>query len=141
MNTLANPDDRASLLDLDQRFFDALVAGDDAGLGELLADDFILVSVSDGAAVTRADLLGAVSAGAVRFPAVETFHDEAVVRRVGDVGIVVGRTGMSFTDADGTAFTAGSRYTHVFAAEPGGGWRLLSAQGTQISTEAGAESA
>jgi ketosteroid isomerase-like protein len=141
MTTLANPDDRASLLDQDQRFFDALVAGDDAGLNELLADDFILVSVNDGAAVTKADLLAVVSSGAVRFPAVQSFHDEAVVRRVGDVGIVVGRTGMSFTDADGTAFTAGSRYTHVFAAEPGGGWRLLSAQGTEIRTGSGAEGA
>jgi ketosteroid isomerase-like protein len=132
MTTLASPGDRASLLDRDQRFFDALVAGDAAGLGELLADDFILVSVDGGAAVTRSELLGAIAAEAVRFPAVQSFHDEAVVRRVGDVGIVVGRTGMNFTNADGSTFTAGSRYTHVFAAEPGGGWRLLSAQGTEI---------
>ncbi|MEV4375616.1 nuclear transport factor 2 family protein [Streptosporangium sp. NPDC049644] len=132
MNTLATPDDRASLLDHDRRFFDALVAGDAARLSELLADDFILVSVNDGAAVPGSVLLDAVSSGAVRFPAVQSFPDEAVVRRIGDVGIVVGRTGMNFTNPDGSTFTGGSRYTHVFVAGSGTGWRLVSAQGTEI---------
>ncbi len=132
MTILATPEDRALLLDHDRSFFDALVAADAARLDDLLADDFVLVAVNDGSTVTRADLLGLVAAGTLRFPAVRSFPDEAVVRRVGDVGIVVGRTAMSFTDADGTAFTAGSRYTHVFATGPGAGWRLLSAQGTEI---------
>jgi ketosteroid isomerase-like protein len=136
MSTIANPDDRTTLLDRDQRFFDALVAGDTTTLGELLAEDFILVSISDGAAVTRSDLLGAVSSGAVRFPAVRSFHDEAIVRRIGETGIVVGRTGMEFTDADGATFTAGSRYTHVFIHAPEAGWRLVSAQGTEIKSTA-----
>lgn len=69
---------------------------------------------------------------AVRFPAVRSFPDEAVVRRVGDVGIVVGRSNMNFTTVDGTAFTAASRYTHVFASTSDAGWRFLSAQGTEI---------
>ncbi|MFG1751503.1 YybH family protein [Streptosporangium sandarakinum] len=128
----ADSDDRASLLGHDRRFFDALVAADTAALGDLLHDDFVIVAVNDGAVATAADLLGAVSSGDLRFPAVRSFPEEAVVRRVGDVGIVVGRTEMSFTGDDGTAFTAGSRYTHVFAADPAGGWRLLSAQGTEI---------
>ncbi|WP_433243341.1 YybH family protein [Streptosporangium sp. CA-135522] len=132
MTVTAGPDDRALLLDHDRRFFDALMAADVAGLDSLLADDFVLVAVNDGAIATRADLLDLVSSGTLRFPAVESFPDEAVVRRIGDVGVVVGRTGMSFTGADGTAFTSGSRYTHVFAADSGTGWRLLSAQGTEI---------
>ncbi|MEU9832054.1 nuclear transport factor 2 family protein [Streptosporangium sp. NPDC048047] len=132
MTITATPGDRASLLDHDRRFFDALVAADTAELGDLLAGDFVIVAVNDGAVATAADLLGAMSSGDLRFPAVRSFPEEAVVRRVGDVGIVVGRTEMSFTGDDGTAFTAGSRYTHVFAADPAGGWRLVSAQGTEI---------
>ncbi|MGV9595114.1 YybH family protein [Streptosporangium sandarakinum] len=132
MTTTANSDDRASLLGHDRRFFDALVAADAAALGDLLHDDFVIVAVNDGTVATAADLLGAVSSGDLRFPAVRPFPEEAVVRRVGDVGIVIGRTEMSFTGDDGTAFTAGSRYTHVFAADPAGGWRLVSAQGTEI---------
>ncbi len=132
MITLTDPQDRASLLDHDRRFFDALVGGDTAGLRGMLADDFILVSVSDGAVVTRSDLLEALSSGVLEFPAIQSFPDEALVRRVGDVGIIVGRTEIDFTHEDGTAFAASSRYTHVFVTDPRAGWRLLSAQGTEF---------
>src|SRR3954465_12879260 len=108
MTILTGPDDRTLLLDHDRRFFDALVAADVARLDDLLADDFIMVAIDNGAVATRADLLGLMSSGTLRFPAVRSFPDEAVVRRVGDVGIVVGRTSMNFTDVDGTVFTAGS---------------------------------
>lgn len=129
---LASPDDRAALLGRDQRFFDALVAGDAATLADLLADDFIIVGIQDGSTATKPELLGAVASAGLRFPVVQSFPDDAVVRRVGDVGIVVGRTSMNFTGADGNAFTAASRYTHVFVLDPELGWRLLSAQGTEI---------
>ncbi|MET8143168.1 nuclear transport factor 2 family protein [Sphaerisporangium sp. NPDC005288] len=132
MSTSPTADDRASLLDHDRRFFDALVAADVTGLASLLAEDFVMVAVGDGAVVTRDDLLTAVSTGAVRFPVIESFPGEAVVRRIGGTGIVVGRTGMSFTGPDGAPFTADSRYTHVFTTTPTGGWHLMSAQGTQI---------
>ncbi|MDR8408926.1 nuclear transport factor 2 family protein [Nonomuraea sp. 3-1Str] len=128
--------DRRSLLDHDQRFFEALTAAEVKVLDDLLADDFVLVSVEDGAAVGRDVLLDAIATGAVRFPAIESFPDEAIVRRIGDVGIVVGRTGMNFTRPDGTAFSAGSRYTHVYVAVSPGLWRLVSAQGTAIKPPA-----
>jgi ketosteroid isomerase-like protein len=132
--TIADDHDRTGLLDHDRRFFDALVAGDAARLEGLLTDDFVMVSINDGSTVTKIDLLDALSSGTVRFPAIESFPREALVRRIGDVGIVVGRTGMNFTSPDGTTFTAGSRYTHVFTAEPNAGWRLVSAQGTEIKS-------
>ncbi|GAA2264187.1 hypothetical protein GCM10010149_00050 [Nonomuraea roseoviolacea subsp. roseoviolacea] len=124
--------DRQTLLDHDRRFFEALTAADAKVLDDLLADDFVLVSVDDGAVVGRDVLLDAIASGAVRFPAIESFPEEANVRRVGDVGIIVGRTGMNFTHPDGTAFSAGSRYTHVYVADSPGAWRLASAQGTTI---------
>lgn len=136
MDHLAEAADRAAMLACEQRFFDALIAGDTAVLDEALADDFLLVAIDNGAVVSKAALIDAVASGAVAFPAVETFHDEAVVRRIGEVGIVVGRTGMSFTGADGVAFTAGSRYTHVFAHTAAAGWRLVSGQGTSIASAA-----
>ncbi len=133
MTLLANPDDRFALLELDRRFFDALVAADAADLGALLAEDFVLVSIADGATVNGSELIGAVSAGAVRFQSIGSFPDEAVVRRIGNVGIVVGRTEMAVAKGDGTLI-AGSRYTHVFVADPDAGWRLVSAQGTEIKS-------
>ncbi|MEV4313281.1 nuclear transport factor 2 family protein [Actinocrispum sp. NPDC049592] len=124
-------DERAALLGCDQDFFDALVAADGTVLTQLLAEDFILVSIADGAVVTKTDLVAAVSSGAVVFPAVQSFPDEAVVRVIGEVGVVVGRTAMTFTGSDATEFTAASRYTHVYA-HADGSWRLVSAQGTEI---------
>jgi hypothetical protein len=43
--------------------------------------------------------------------------------------------GSSNAGADGTPFEAGSRYTHVYVRSDAG-WRLLSAQGTEISRPA-----
>ncbi|GGS80160.1 YybH family protein [Nonomuraea spiralis] len=123
---------RATLLELDQSFFDALVANDHDRLKELLADDFVLVGVEDGTVAGKDLLLGLVASGSLSFPRIDSFPDEAIVRFVGDVGIVVGRTGMNFTNPDGGTFSAGSRYTHVYAAGADGGWRLVSAQGTAI---------
>ncbi|MFG1682635.1 nuclear transport factor 2 family protein [Nonomuraea sp. NPDC049269] len=126
--------DRATLLKHDQSFFDALVANDLDHLKELLADDFILVGVEDGAVADRGIVLDLVASGSLQFPRIDSFPDEAIVRVVGKVGIVVGRTGMNFTNPDGTTFSAGSRYTHVYAADAHGSWRLISAQGTAIKT-------
>ncbi|MFI7125280.1 nuclear transport factor 2 family protein [Nonomuraea sp. NPDC050153] len=124
--------DRVTLLKHDQSFFDALVASDLTALAELLADDFVLVGVEDGAVADRGILLDLVASGTLRFPRIQSFPDEAIVRVVDRVGIVVGRTGMNFTNPDGTTFSAGSRYTHVYAADTHGAWRLVSAQGTTI---------
>jgi ketosteroid isomerase-like protein len=126
--------DRDTLLKHDQSFFDALVAGDLPLLKELLSDDFVLVGVEDGAVAGKAVILELVTSGALRFPRIDSFPDEAIVRIIGNVGIVVGRTGMNFTNPDGTAFSAGSRYTHVYATGSSGPWHLVSAQGTTIRT-------
>ncbi|MEO3876291.1 nuclear transport factor 2 family protein [Nonomuraea sp. B12E4] len=126
--------DRTTLLEHDRSFFDALVARDLGRLSELLADDFVLVGVEDGAVATKQAVLDLMASGALRFPRIESFPDEAIVRVIGQVGIVVGRTGMNFTNDDGSTFSAASRYTHVYAAGPHGAWRLASAQGTTIKT-------
>ncbi|MEU8321214.1 nuclear transport factor 2 family protein [Nonomuraea sp. NPDC048881] len=123
---------RTTLVELDQSFFDALVANDHDRLKDLLADDFVLVGVEDGAVAGKDVLLDLVTSGSLQFPKIDSFPDEAIVRVIGDVGIVVGRTGMNFTNPDGSTFSAGSRYTHVYAIGPDGGWRLVSAQGTAI---------
>jgi ketosteroid isomerase-like protein len=124
--------ERDVILRHDQRFFEALTTADADVLAGLLAEEFLLVAVANGDVVRRAALLDAVSTGAVRFLHIKAFPDEAVVRRVGDVAIVVGRTSMTFA-SDGPAFTTSSRYTHVFQATAGG-WELLSAQGTAITS-------
>jgi ketosteroid isomerase-like protein len=122
----------AELKAADDAFFDALVEGDLATLEQVLADQFLIVDVAAGAVHTRSDFLGAISGGMVSFQSVERFHDEAIVRDLGNnAGVVVGRTKMSFLAADGTGIEASSRYTHVFC-RAGDRWQLFSAQGTPI---------
>jgi ketosteroid isomerase-like protein len=134
MSTSISPEDRSALLESDQRFFEALMAADVAALADLLADEFILVGVNDGAVVPRSVLIEAIASGAVRFATIKSHHDEAIVRRLGEVAIVVGRTRMTVTAPDGTGFVLDSRYTHVFTAGTDDGWRLVSAQGTPIAS-------
>jgi ketosteroid isomerase-like protein len=133
-------DDRSSVLEQDERFFRALVTADLACLGKLLSDDFILVGVADGATVTKSQLIEIIGAGFVRFLTIESFPDQATVRRAGsDAVIVVGRTAMTLSIAAGAAVPVDSRYTHVFT-ETVDGWRLIAAQGTEIRSGASAAS-
>jgi hypothetical protein len=69
------------------------------------------------------------------FQGIETFPDETVMRLIGPgTGIVVGRTTISFSDAEGALIEVASR-CHVFQAD-GPNWRLVSAQGTPIPNTA-----
>jgi NAD(P)H-dependent FMN reductase/ketosteroid isomerase-like protein len=118
------------VLGTDEEFFAALLARNAPALEVLLAEDFVIVEVSSGQAHPRGAFLDAVRSGAVVFEAIERWPQETLIRRYGNVAVVVGRTTMTFTGDDST-FQADSRYTHVYALD-GGKWRLLSAQGTPI---------
>ncbi|WP_028932528.1 YybH family protein [Pseudonocardia spinosispora] len=122
-----------AILDTDRRFFDALLAADSAALDQVLAPEFLIVDVQAGGVTHRPEFLEFVVSGAVRFSRIESFPADAVVRVFGDTAVVVGRTAMELTMPDGTQVSAASRYTHVFVAERGHCWRLVSAQGTGIS--------
>jgi ketosteroid isomerase-like protein len=120
-----------SLRDADESFFQALLDRDVEALERLLAEQFLIVDVASGSIHDRAGFLEAIRSGAVAFNGIETLSGETVVRLAGvGAGIVVGRTAMSF-EMNGQVAELSSRYTHVFHAD-GSGWRLLSAQGTQI---------
>jgi ketosteroid isomerase-like protein len=120
----------------DAAFFEALVDADIPALEELLAEEFLIVDVASGSVHPRAAFLGAISGAMVIFQGIETFPDETVIRLIDPgTGIVIGRTAMSFSDAEGSAVEVASRYTHVFQAD-GPNWRLVSAQGTPIPNTA-----
>jgi ketosteroid isomerase-like protein len=127
-----NPWPQAELRAADRSFFQALLDRDVRILEELLAEHFLIVEVAGGSVYDREAFLGAISNGAVSFDDIETFPAETVIRLAGDgAGIVVGRTAMAFSDAEGHVTAVSSRYTHVFQAN-GRGWQLVSAQGTRI---------
>jgi ketosteroid isomerase-like protein len=113
----------------DRQFFAALLAASAAALGELLADDFLLVDVMSGSEVPRQALLDLVGSGQLRFGTIDAA--ETRVRRYGTTAIVTGRTRMSGHFGQ-TPFSVASRYTHVFV-EQSGRWHLATAQGTAIA--------
>jgi ketosteroid isomerase-like protein len=120
-----------SIGDADRGFFSALRMGDAPALSTWLVNDFVLIDVMRGAEVSKAELVAAVGSGALRFDAIEVVASR--VRQYGDAAVVTGETRMS-GHAGQTAWSAHSRYTHVFV-QRDGRWQLASAQGTPIAGE------
>ena len=115
---------------VDHQFFVALLDADVAALDRALADDFVLVDVMSGSEIPKSVLLQAIESGQLRFDAIEPADSH--VRLYQTTAVIVGRTQMSGTFGD-EAFSASSRYTHVFV-EQHGRWRMVAAQGTQIAS-------
>jgi hypothetical protein len=113
----------------DGQFFKALIDADVVALEDLLDANFILVDVMGGSEVPKAALIGLVGSGQLIFESIKP--TDAHVRIYGTTGIVIGRTEMQMR-FEQTAFTAKSRYTHVYVEERGR-WRMVSAQGTPIA--------
>lgn len=120
--------DISEVLASDEAFFAALLTADHDLLGTILAGDFLIVDVLSGQVTRRAELLGAISSGQLRFTEVTRYAEERSVRLRAPVAVVTGRTRMVMR-YQGNEVTAHSRYTHVHAREDGR-WRLMSAQGT-----------
>jgi len=117
---------------VEQAFFNALVEADVAALSQILADDFLLIDVMTGSEVTKLALLDVVRSGHVLFDQIDRI--EYRVRTYRTTAVITGRTEMQGR-FEVQPFRASSRYTHVFI-DDAGQWRMVSAQGTQITTAA-----
>jgi ketosteroid isomerase-like protein len=116
-------------LTADRRFFAGLIAGDVRSLDHILAEDFLLIDVMNGSEISKPAFLAAIGAGQIKFESIEPAENR--VRLYQTTAIITGRTEMAGL-IGGTSFAASSRYTHVFVDQQGE-WRLVTAQGTQIS--------
>lgn len=116
-------------LTVDREFFQALLSADVAMLERLLADDFVIVDVMNGGETGRAELLGAVGAGRLKFQTIASADSR--VRIYGRAAVVNGRTEMNLS-FDAMPIAVKSRYTHVYI-KLGDQWRMVSAQGTRIA--------
>src|SRR5262245_27341913 len=114
---------------VEQDFFTALIEADADRLDKLLADDFLLIDVMTGSAISKASLLELVRARLLRFDEINRI--ECRVRRYGRTAVITGRTEM-WGAFSGQPFRASSRYTHVLVKERER-WRIVTAQGTQIT--------
>ena len=113
----------------DANFFNALIKADIPALDRILAYDFVLIDVMRGSEISKTALLAALGSNQVEFEAIEPTENR--VRLYHATAVVTGRTQMRGRLA-GNPFGLSSRYTHVYV-EQEGEWRLVTAQGTQIS--------
>ena len=121
-STTASRSDLELLLDLNREYIRSVQHGDVERFGKILADDF-LCSNPDGSLVDRKAFLEQ-TAKPVTISGLEA-HD-VVVRVLGDVAIVHGRT--TYTAPDGAA--GAGRYTDVWARRDGR-WLAVSAHVTR----------
>jgi hypothetical protein len=122
-------DTKPDPLAADRAFFTALISANLNSLDSLLVEDFLLIDVLTGSEITKPMLLAAVGSSQVKFDAIEAV-DSRLRMYATTTAVVTGRTEMRGRMGE-AAFTASSRYTHVFVAQDGH-WALVSAQGTQI---------
>lgn len=127
MNSTSDP------LIADRQFFDALSDGNGQALDRILGDDFVLIDVMSGSLITKPEFLTAIDLGQVTFDKIEPVDNR--VRHYQGTAVITGRTEMN-GQFGGKPFAVSSRYTHVFIAQQSE-WRLVSAQGTQISAPPG----
>lgn len=121
--------DDSGPLAAERRFFAGLLDSNVETLDRVLADNFMLIDVMGGSEIPKAVLLDAIRSGQLKFDTIE--HLDSRVRFYASAAVVTGSTQM--TGRFGAMpFTAHSRYTHVFV-EQQSEWRLVAAQGTQIS--------
>jgi ketosteroid isomerase-like protein len=118
-----------AVLDVDDRFFGALLAVDRTALEQVLAPDFLLVDVMTGSEIPREFLVDAVGARQLVFEAIA--RTAGRVRHYGSTAIVVGETRMRGRYGE-QSFVAHSRYTHVFVKSESA-WLMVAAQGTPIA--------
>jgi uncharacterized protein DUF4440 len=117
-----------SAVDVDRRFFNALLNKSLPELDQILAEDFIIIDVMRGALTTRPEILLAIQSGQVTFEDIQV--DERFARLYGATAVINGSTRMTLR-FDNTAFEVRSRFTHVYC-DLENAWRLVSAQGTRI---------
>ena len=124
-------DDESSALPTERKFFASLNRADVQTLDSILAEDFLLIDVMTGSEITKSALLAVLGSGQLKFETIDPLEQR--IRTYGETAVVTGRTQMSGRFQE-NPFTASSRYTHVYVkAEPQ--WRMVSAQGTQITGE------
>jgi ketosteroid isomerase-like protein len=112
----------------DANFFNALIKADIPALDSILADDFVLIDLMGGSAISKPALLTALDSKQIEFEAIEPAENR--VRLYHTTAVVTGRTQMQGRIA-GSPFGLSSRYTHVYVQQQGE-WRLVTAQDTQI---------
>lgn len=111
--------DRAQLQEIEKRCAVSLVNGDFKALGDIFAEEWMLVS--DGQVLSREQIFAQLKKGELQFSAYEL--GELNVRVFGDTAVVIGR-GNPHGEYRGQKFEEAEVFTDTFI-RVGNGWRCV----------------
>ena len=117
--------DEAALKAIEEKWNAANLKGDAAALNAMFADTFISTE-SDGTVRTKAEVVGALKSGEIKFLASKS--TEMKVSLYGDAGVVTGRWAGKFIQKGKTVDTV-ERFTDTYVRQ-NGQWRCVATQGT-----------
>ena len=117
--------DEAALKAMEEKWSTANLKGDAAALNAMFADTFVSTE-SDGSVRTKAEVVGALKSGEIKFLASKS--SEMKVFLYGDAGVVTGRWTGKFIVKGKTVDTA-ERFTDTYVRQ-NGQWRCVATQGT-----------
>ncbi|MDB5289752.1 MAG: hypothetical protein JWL69_993 [Phycisphaerales bacterium] len=106
---------------------DAYIKGDEKRLGELLADDFMLVA-SIGHTFDKAAIIASVRDGKLKIESMPT--EDVKVRIYGDTAVVTGQAKLKAT-FDGSDISETHRFTSVLVKHDGH-WKCVNSQLTRV---------
>jgi ketosteroid isomerase-like protein len=128
-NPTPKPDDlRSYVFQREAEWERALSMNDAAGLDEVMADDWRMIS-AEGQVITKAQALSALRSGVLRYDSV-TF-EEVEVRAYPGAAIVMGRS-RERGNLRGASFDENYIFTDVFLPH-GGAWRSVLTHTTHVS--------
>ena len=117
--------DETALKAMEDKWSAANLKGDATALNAIFADTFISTE-SDGSVRTKAEVVGALKSGEVKFLASKS--SEMKVFLYGDAGVVTGRWAGKFIVKGKTVDTV-ERFTDTYVRQ-NGQWRCVATQGT-----------
>jgi ketosteroid isomerase-like protein len=113
---------------LEEQWRNAVLTGNVAVMNGLLADDYISIS-SNGTLQSKEDTLTRMRGGRWHITAIEL--SDSKVRFYGSTALVTSFAHVTGTNAEGEAI-GDFRYTHVYARNAQGKWKIVSAESSKI---------
>ena len=119
---------RQEILQLEQKWKDAVIARNVAAMDDLLSDDYIGIT-SSGTLESKEQTLANLKNGILSLRSIDM--SDRKVRFYGTTAVVTSKAEVSGNGEDGN-LTGNYRYTRVYVRDPKGGWRVVSFEASRI---------
>ncbi len=119
---------RQEILQLEQKWKDAVLQHNVTAMDGLLQDDYIGIT-SNGTLESKEQTLENMKKGGVSLTSIEV--SDRKIRFYGKTAVVTSKAEVTGA-TDGSKVNGNYRYTRVYVRDPGGGWKIVSFEVSQI---------